>query len=85
MERHDRHLGPLVIFGVATALGIFSSLQAYNYVSLFTDAPRPFHFLLALNVTYWYAWAVLVPGMVWKKDPGGSSPPGVRVKGAGSR
>jgi signal transduction histidine kinase len=65
MERHDRHLGPLVIVGVATALGIFSSLQAYNYVSLFTDAPRPFHFLLALNVTYWYAWAVLVPGMVW--------------------
>jgi len=53
------------IFTVATALGIFSGLQAYNYVALFTDRKQPFHILLALNVTYWYAWAVLVPGMFW--------------------
>lgn len=53
------------IFGVATAFGIFSALQAYNYVSLFTDRKTPFYILLALNVTYWYAWAVLVPGMLW--------------------
>jgi signal transduction histidine kinase len=53
------------IFGVATAFGIFSALQAYNYVSLFTDRKTPFHVLLALNVTYWYAWAILVPGMLW--------------------
>lgn len=53
------------IFGVATAFGIFSALQAYNYVSLFTDRKTPLHVLLALNVTYWYAWAVLVPGMLW--------------------
>ena len=53
------------VFGVATLFGIFSGLQAYNYVSLFTDRRQPFSVLLALNVTYWYAWAVLVPGMLW--------------------
>ena len=59
-------VSPKLIVGVATALGIFSTFQAYNYVSLFTerepsvpDAPA------ALNVTYWYAWALLVPGMLW--------------------
>jgi signal transduction histidine kinase len=65
MDRPLRRIGLLRIFGVATAFGIFSALQAYNYVSLFTDRETPFHVLLALNVTYWYAWAVLVPGMLW--------------------
>ena len=53
------------IFAVATAFGVFSGLQAYNYVTLFTDRKQPFLILLALNLTYWYAWAVLVPGMFW--------------------
>ena len=60
-----RRIGLLRIFAVATGFGIFSGLQAYNYVTLFTDRKQPFHILLALNVTYWYAWAVLVPGMLW--------------------
>ena len=53
------------IFAVATVFGIFSALQAYNYVSLFTERETPFHLLLALNITYWYAWAILVPGILW--------------------
>jgi signal transduction histidine kinase len=65
MERPVLRLGLPRIFGVATAFGVFSALQAYNYVKLFTDKDNPFHVLLALNVTYWYAWAVLVPGMLW--------------------
>jgi signal transduction histidine kinase len=65
MDLQPRHLGAFRIAGVATALGVFSGLQAYNYVSLFTDRKQPFLTLLALNLTYWYAWAVLVPGMVW--------------------
>jgi signal transduction histidine kinase len=65
MEAGSRQMGILRIFGVATALGVFSGLQAYNYVSLFTDHEQPFLTLLALNLTYWYGWAVLVPGMVW--------------------
>ena len=56
----------LVVFvGVATALGVFSGLLAYNYVTMFTERQQPFAVLLALNTTYWYAWAVLVPGILW--------------------
>jgi two-component system, LytTR family, sensor kinase len=65
MERNTRRISLLSIAGVASAFGVFSALQAYNYVTLFTDRKDSFHVLLALNVTYWYAWAVLVPGMLW--------------------
>ena len=54
-----------LIAGVATALSIFSTFQAYNYVSLFTERDPSFPMLLLLNVTYWYAWALLVPIMLW--------------------
>jgi signal transduction histidine kinase len=63
MEPGPRRLS--VIVGVATALGIFSTFQAYNYVSLFTEREPSFPMLLLLNVTYWYCWAALVPGMFW--------------------
>jgi signal transduction histidine kinase len=53
------------IFAVATVLGVFSALQAYNYVAFFADDEQPFTLLLALNLTYWYSWALLVPPMLW--------------------
>jgi signal transduction histidine kinase len=66
VERSRSRISPWRILAVATGLGIFSSLQAYNYISLFEpDRNRPLYFLIALNVTYWYAWAILVPGMLW--------------------
>ena len=65
MGSESRRVSPKVIVGVASALGIFSTFQAYNYVSLFTQEQPSFPMLLALNVTYWYAWAALVPGMIW--------------------
>jgi two-component system, LytTR family, sensor kinase len=46
-------------------LGIFSTFQAYNYVALFTERKPQMVFLLALNMTYWYAWALLVPPILW--------------------
>jgi two-component system LytT family sensor kinase len=55
----------LFIFAVATALGVFSALQAFNYVSFFSEQEQPFSVLLALNLSYWYAWALLVPFMLW--------------------
>ena len=58
-------VSPKLIVGVATALGIFSTFQAYNYVSLFTERDPSFPMLLILNVTYWYSWALLVPVMLW--------------------
>jgi two-component system LytT family sensor kinase len=61
----ERVISARMIFGVATIFGIFSTFQAFNYVSLFAErAPRMPH-LLALNMPYWYAWAVLVPGILW--------------------
>jgi signal transduction histidine kinase len=65
MDWPSRRISLFRIFAVATAFGIFSALQAYNYITLFTDRKQPFHLLFALNLTYWYAWAVLVPGMLW--------------------
>jgi two-component system, LytTR family, sensor kinase len=55
----------LVILGVATALGVFSAVQAFNYVSFFSEREQPFSVLLALNLTYWYTWALLAPFMLW--------------------
>jgi two-component system LytT family sensor kinase len=60
-----RRVSVRLILGVATILGIFSALQAYNYVALFEErVPKMWYLLLALNMTYWYAWAALVPGML---------------------
>jgi len=50
-----------IILGVATALGLFSSFQAYQVVRFIDDKPQPFILLLVLNFGYWYSWAVLAP------------------------
>lgn len=54
-----------VIWGVATLLGFFSAFQAYYFVSTFTERPASFGLLLALNLNYWYGWAILVPVVLW--------------------
>lgn len=54
-----------VIFSVATALGFFSSFAAFYFVSTFTDKPAAFGLLLTLNLSYWYSWASLTPGILW--------------------
>lgn len=59
------HIGLRLIWGVATLLGFFSAFQAYYFVSTFTDLPSSFTVLLALNLNYWYGWAVLVPAVLW--------------------
>lgn len=50
-----------VILGIASALGLFSSFQAYNVVRLFEAKPQPFLLLLGMNFGYWYSWALLAP------------------------
>ena len=54
-----------LIFGVCTLLGLFSSTQAHLVVNLYTEEPRPFTQALVLNMGYWYAWALLVPIVLW--------------------
>ncbi len=55
----------LPVLGVATALTCFSASQAYYFVATFTDRPAPFAVLFALNLGYWYSWALLAPGILW--------------------
>jgi signal transduction histidine kinase len=65
MGRLPRVTSPLTIFTIATVLGVLTGLQAYNYIALTAEHKQPFSVLLALNLTYWYSWALLVPGVLW--------------------
>jgi two-component system LytT family sensor kinase len=57
---------PRLIFGVATLLGFYSAFLAYYYVSTFGPGDKQsFGVLLALNLNYWYSWAIVVPGVLW--------------------
>ena len=53
------------IFGVASGLGAFSTLIAFVYKFFFAETHTPYLALVALNFSYWYSWAVLVPGILW--------------------
>ncbi|MGE0043812.1 MAG: histidine kinase, partial [Vicinamibacterales bacterium] len=65
MERTRDVIRPRHVFGAATVLGFFSAFQAYYFVSTFTERPGSFPMLLALNLNYWYSWALLTPGILW--------------------
>jgi len=65
MAPSGRHIRFPIVVGVALALGLFSTFEAYNYVALFTNNDRSFLMLLGLNMTYWLSWAVLVPPRLW--------------------
>src|SRR5262245_17058762 len=63
--RLSRPTSPRVIFGVASLLGIYSAFQAFQYVAFFAEKPTSIWLLLGLNLSYWYAWAVLAPIVLW--------------------
>jgi signal transduction histidine kinase len=65
MGRLSRATSPLTIFTISTILGVLTALQAYNYVALVSEHKQPFGVLLGLNLTYWWSWALLVPGVQW--------------------
>lgn len=65
MAQPARRISVPLVVGVASALGLFSTFQAFNYVTFVTREGQPFSVLLALNMTYWLAWALLVPGILW--------------------
>jgi signal transduction histidine kinase len=65
MGRPSSTIRPVHIFAVATVLGILTGLQAYNYIALTNEKRQPLQLLLALNVSYWYSWAVVAPGILW--------------------
>jgi signal transduction histidine kinase len=65
MGRRSRATSPLTIITISTLLGLLTGLQAYNYVALVSEHKQPFSVLLSLNLTYWWSWALLVPGVLW--------------------
>ena len=56
---------PQLVLGVATVLGAFSTLQAYQFVQLFSDHPQSITTLALLNFSFWYGWAALTPAVLW--------------------
>jgi signal transduction histidine kinase len=56
-----------VIFGVATLLGLFSTFQAYQAVQFLSSESQKssIWFLLGINASYWYIWALLAPVVLW--------------------
>ena len=54
-----------LIIGVATLLGAFSTLQAYQFVQLFSEKPQSLTTLAVLNFSFWYGWAALTPIVLW--------------------
>jgi two-component system, LytTR family, sensor kinase len=54
-----------LIIGVATLLGAFSTLQAYQFVQLFFEKPQSLTTLAVLNFSFWYGWAALTPIVLW--------------------
>ena len=59
------HIGWRWIFLVATVLGFFSSFQAHRLVALQSGVSEFRPRLVFLNLTYWYAPALLTPLVVW--------------------
>jgi signal transduction histidine kinase len=54
-----------LVIGVFTLLGLFSSVQAQLISSLYLKEPHTFGVSLLLNMGWWYAWALLVPVVLW--------------------
>jgi two-component system, LytTR family, sensor kinase len=52
------------VLGVATVLGILSSLLAGQFTHAMGRSPK-WQWLLILNCTYWYVWALFTPAIVW--------------------
>lgn len=50
---------------VATALGLLSTLLAWQFTRIFGNWPMPFRNLVLLNFSWWYLWALLTPAIVW--------------------
>jgi signal transduction histidine kinase len=50
---------------VATALGLLSTLLAWQFTRVFGKLPMPIETLIVLNFSWWYFWALMAPAVVW--------------------
>ena len=54
-----------LVFGVATLLGILSSVLAVQFTRALGKPAANWTSLVILNGTYWYVWALFTPSIVW--------------------
>jgi signal transduction histidine kinase len=54
----------IVLFGIATAFGVSSTIQAHSLEVLEGGAMSPLLLLLGLNLVYWYVPALLAPSIM---------------------
>jgi signal transduction histidine kinase len=54
-----------IVFGVATLLGIVSSVLAVQFTRALGKPVTDWAWLVVLNCTYWYLWAIFTPAIVW--------------------
>src|SRR5574338_917398 len=68
MNYRSRAVTPIrfrVILLVASALTIFSTVMSWQLSRGETGKPVPYVEIAALNGFWWYAWALLAPGIIW--------------------
>jgi signal transduction histidine kinase len=63
--RQAHTVKPLHIFGLATQIGFLSGSIAYQAIFFFSEKRQPFILPLGMNLSYWYAWGLLVPLILW--------------------
>jgi two-component system, LytTR family, sensor kinase len=54
-----------VVLGVATLLAVLSSALAISFTRALGRPTTNWTSLVVLNATYWYAWALFTPSIVW--------------------
>ena len=54
-----------LVFAVATLLGVLSSALAVQFTRALGKPTTDWTSLVVLNCTYWYAWALFTPTIVW--------------------
>jgi two-component system, LytTR family, sensor kinase len=54
-----------LVFGVATLLGVLSSALAVQFTRAVGKPITDWTYIVVLNCTYWYVWALFTPTIVW--------------------
>lgn len=54
-----------IVFAAATVLGLLSSALAWQFTQSMGKTGISWRWLVVLNCTYWYVWALFTPAIVW--------------------
>jgi two-component system, LytTR family, sensor kinase len=57
-----------VVFAFASALGVLSSVLAWQFTRWLERSEIPWQTIATLNFAYWYLWALATPAIVWLSE-----------------